>query len=162
MGLVGQPGSPERGEQPVTGAIAGEDATGSVAAVGRRGQAHDRDSRSWIAEPRQRPPPIHLAGVGRTLGPGHLLSPGHQPGTSPAIDHLALDTLQLIGHLRRTCQRPPSALERPAVLTLVVVAVLAGPNRFPPPAVLPVPVNGPGQPLIELGASLPAQPAQLV
>ena len=45
------------GEQEVAGAVAGEDAAGAVAAVGRGGQADDEQARPRIAEARARAGP---------------------------------------------------------------------------------------------------------
>jgi hypothetical protein len=42
-GLIGETDAVKGGEQPVAGAVAGEDATGPVAAVGGRGQTGDQD-----------------------------------------------------------------------------------------------------------------------
>jgi hypothetical protein len=49
VGLVGEPGAMQRGKQPIAGTVAGEEATGAVAAMRRRGQADDYDARGWIA-----------------------------------------------------------------------------------------------------------------
>src|SRR5579875_2113391 len=55
------------------------------------------------------------------------------------------------------CRTRRSALEGAAVVTLVVVPVRAGADRLPPRRVLPVPVDGPRQPLVEPHAGAPPE-----
>src|SRR4051812_12111222 len=47
--------------------------------------------------------------------------------------------------------------QRPPVLALVVLAVLAGPDRAPPPLVVAVPGDGLAEPVVELHPRLPAE-----
>ena len=89
LGLVGQPRPPQRREQPVARAVAGEDPPGPVAAVGGRRQAEHDDPRRRVAEARDRPAPVLLIGERGALDPRHLLAPGDQPRTAPAGGDLA-------------------------------------------------------------------------
>src|SRR5215218_9497273 len=86
--LVGEDGAVEAGEQPVAGAVAGEDAAGAVAAVGGRGQAEDEQAGRRVAEAGDRAAPVLLVAEGGPLLPGHLLAPGDQPGAAAALGHL--------------------------------------------------------------------------
>src|ERR671918_2558596 len=80
-GLVGQAGAVHRGEQPVTGAVAGEDPPGPVAAVSRRGQPHHEDPGVGVAESGHRARPVALARVSSRRAGGRPLPP---PGPPPA------------------------------------------------------------------------------
>src|SRR5579871_20665 len=57
-GLIGEAGTIQRGEQPVAGAVAGEDAAGAITAVRRGSETTKQQSRFWVAEARQRPTPV--------------------------------------------------------------------------------------------------------
>ena len=61
--LVGETGPGERAKEPVSGAVAGEDPSGSIASVSRGGQADDENARLGVPETGQRAAPI---GVPRT------------------------------------------------------------------------------------------------
>src|ERR687892_220528 len=83
-GLVGQAGAVHRGEQPVTGAVAGEDPPGPVAAVSRRGQPHHEDPGVGVAESGHRARPVALARVSSRRVGGGLFPPCDQPRTQAA------------------------------------------------------------------------------
>src|SRR5262249_37481309 len=76
--LRGQPAPPERCEQDVAAAIAGEDAAGSVPTV-RRGRKSD-DQHAWliVAPARHRAAPIRFGREGPSPGCGYLFAPGNQ------------------------------------------------------------------------------------
>jgi len=93
--LVGEAGAVETGEQPVAGAVAGEDPAGAVAAVGRRGQTEDEQAGRRVAEAGHRPAPVLLVAEGGPLLAGHLLAPGDQARTSPALHQLPVELLEL-------------------------------------------------------------------
>ncbi len=63
-GLVGQPGPPQGREEPVAGAVAGEDPSRPVAAVGGGGQTDDGHPGPRIAEAGDGPTPVLLVGEG--------------------------------------------------------------------------------------------------
>src|SRR5215207_7431816 len=86
--LVGEAGAVEAGEQPVAGAVAGEDPAGAVAAVGGRGQAQHEQAGRRVAEAGDGAPPVLLVAEGGPLLLGHLLAPGDQPGAAEALRHL--------------------------------------------------------------------------
>src|ERR1700722_7830130 len=50
MGLVGEAGAVESGEEEIAGAVAGEAAAGAVGAVGGGGEADDPDAGGGVAE----------------------------------------------------------------------------------------------------------------
>ena len=60
VGWLAKPARWSGREQEVAGAVAGEDAAGAVAAVGRGGEADDEQPRARIAEARHRPAPVLL------------------------------------------------------------------------------------------------------
>src|SRR5580698_1404594 len=62
--LIGEAGIVEDGIEEVPGAIAREDAAGSIAAVGSGSEAQSQDAGSGIAEARHRPGPVGLIDVG--------------------------------------------------------------------------------------------------
>src|SRR6266498_3224241 len=99
-GLVGEAGAPQRGEQPVAGAVAGEDAAGAVAAVGGGRQAEDEQARGGVAEAGHRPAPVVPVPEGGALLPGDLLAPGDQARAPAALDQLPVEPLQFVarGH----------------------------------------------------------------
>ena len=132
--LVGQTGPEEGGEEPVTGAVAGEDPSGAVAAVGGRGQTDDQDPGRRVTETGDGTTPVDLVGEGGPPFVGHQFAPGHQPGTEPAGDDLgrerdqrglALTTVRCVGRrpgvhgrqrtmTRRACPSPPGSRRRPS------------------------------------------------
>ena len=83
--LVGQADAVQRGEQPVAGAVTGEDPPGAVGAVGGRRQADDQHARVGGAPAGDRAAPVRLPGVRRPLLARHLLAPAHQPWARPAL-----------------------------------------------------------------------------
>src|SRR6266511_2127282 len=93
-GLVGEAGAPQRGEQPVAGAVAGKDAAGAVAAVGGGRQAEDEQARGGVAEAGHRPAPVVPVPEGGALLPGDLLAPGDQARAPAALDQLPVEPLQ--------------------------------------------------------------------
>src|SRR5829696_1898146 len=86
--LVGEAGAVEAGEQPVAGAVAGEDPAGAVAAVGGRGQAQHEQAGRRVAEAGDGAAPVLLVAEGGPLLPGHLLAPGDQARAAAAVGDL--------------------------------------------------------------------------
>ena len=66
-----------RTEQPVARPVAGEDASGAVAAVRRRRQPHDQQGGRRVAEAGHRPAPVLLVGEGRAAD-GARQARGHR------------------------------------------------------------------------------------
>ena len=92
--LIGESGTVERAVKPISGAVAGEDAAGAIAAVRRRGQTADEQARPRIAKARDRPPPIALACERRTRLARDLLAPRHKPRATAAARHFCRVTLE--------------------------------------------------------------------
>src|SRR5215213_1231584 len=65
-------------------------------------------------------------------------------------------------HVPRAHRRACALSERAPVLALVVLAVVAGADRLPPPGVLAVPGDGLIEPLGEVHLRLPAERSQLL
>src|SRR5207249_8138059 len=103
--LIGEPSAVQRGEEPIAGAVAGEDAARTVAAVRRRRQSANQDAGRRIPEAGHRTPPIFLCAESCALLVGNAFAPGHQPRALPTTDNLFLNGLQLPGryftHLAR-------------------------------------------------------------
>src|SRR3954469_10182686 len=95
-GLVREAGPGQRGEEPVARAVAGEDAPGAVAAVGRGRQPEDVHARGRVAEAGHRTAPVLLAGEGGALLARDLLAPGDEPRAAAA----ARDALLQAGERR--------------------------------------------------------------
>src|SRR6185437_4698614 len=89
--LVGEACSMQCGPQEVAARVAGEDAPGPIAAVGRGREPDDQDARRWIAEAGQRPRPVRLAREPSRRLARRLLAPGHEPRTPNAVDDLGFD-----------------------------------------------------------------------
>src|SRR5579884_717316 len=96
-GLVGQPRSPQRSEQPVAGAVAREDPSRAVAAVRGGREPEDQDPSARVAEAGHGPTPVLLAGERASLDASDLLAPGDEPRTAPALRDLRLEPGQLGG-----------------------------------------------------------------
>src|SRR5690606_11825839 len=107
--LVGEARPVQRREQPVAGAVAGEDAPGPVAAVGGGREAEEVHRRGGIAEAGHRPPPVLLVAVGGALLARHPLPPLHQPRAAAAADDLGLELGQAGGGLAHAFSRRPLA-----------------------------------------------------
>ena len=78
----------ERGPQEVARRVAGEDAPGPVAAVGRRREPDEQDPRLRVAEPRQRTAPVGLIPESGDLLARDELAPGDEPRAAAADDDL--------------------------------------------------------------------------
>src|SRR5215207_3312841 len=145
--LVGEAGTVQAGEQPVAGAVAGEDPAGAVAAVGGRGQPEDQQRGRRVAESGDGPAPVLLVAEGGPLLPGHLLPPGDQPGAALLRARLAAAGLE-----------PPddtTQLERDLALHLERVdALTAAADLHPSDPPLPDPTRwaGPGGRALGRGA----------
>ena len=98
----------ERREEKVARAVAGEEATGPVGAVGGGGEAEDDDPCCRVAEAGDGAAPVRLVRVGGPLLAGDLLAPSDEPRAAPARDDLALqrDQLLLLGLLPDLSQAP--------------------------------------------------------
>ena len=110
MRLVGEAGPVQRGEQPVAGAVAGEDPPGPVAAVGRRREADHHQPRARVAEARQRARPVALALVAARRVGRDGLAPRDQPRAAAA-------RLDLGGE---RVERPSRALALTSAVALVL------------------------------------------
>src|SRR5215211_2801714 len=86
----------ERGEEEVTRAVAGEDATGPVAAVGGGGETEDDDFCFRVSEAGDGAAPVVLVRVGGSLLAGHLLAPLDEPRATPAGDNFALERSEFL------------------------------------------------------------------
>src|SRR5215472_12727850 len=80
----GQPATPQRLEQEVAAAIAGEDPAGPVAAVGCGREPDDHHGGPLVAPAGNRAAPVLLAGERTALGDRHLLAPFDQARACPA------------------------------------------------------------------------------
>jgi hypothetical protein len=92
--LVGEPAAVQRREQPVAGAVSGEDSARAVAAMGRRSKPDDQQSGARVAEARERPPPVVLLGERRSLRCSHRLAPVHEAGTRATRNDLLGERLK--------------------------------------------------------------------
>src|ERR687894_1526209 len=90
-GSVRQTRAVERREEEVTRAVAGEDATGPVGAVGGGGEPEEDDPCSRVAEAGDRAAPVSLARVGCPLLAGDLLAPLNEPRAATTRDDLRLE-----------------------------------------------------------------------
>ena len=84
VGWLARPGPPQRGEDPVAAAVAGEHPAGPVAAVRGRRQPDDGDPGVGRAEAGHRAPPVVLVAERGPLDPRDLLPPRHQPRAGAA------------------------------------------------------------------------------
>ncbi len=91
----GQADAVQRGEQPVAGAVPGEDSPGAVAAVGRRREADDEHTRGGRAPARDRAPPVGLRRVRRALVGRDPLAPLDEPVAGAAHRHRGLEVGQV-------------------------------------------------------------------
>jgi hypothetical protein len=87
--------------QEVAARIAGEDAAGPVAAVRGRRKAEYQDPGVGIAEARERPRPVRLAGEPPWRLARRLLAPRDESRTPNADDDLTLDLRETRGPLER-------------------------------------------------------------
>ena len=85
---IREPRRVERRPQEVAGAVAREHATCPVAAVSRRGEAHDQDGGVRVAEPGQRPSPVRLVCEPGHLLAHHALAPRDEARACTALDDL--------------------------------------------------------------------------
>src|ERR1700758_4417039 len=97
-GLISEAGSGKGGEQPVAGAIAGENPAGTIAAVRRRRQAANQDAGLDIAEARQGPAPIFLIPVSGPLFSRGLFSPAHQTRAAATRDDAFVEQAEAFRH----------------------------------------------------------------
>ena len=95
-GPVRQTCAVEGGEEKVARAVAGEEASGPVGAVGGGSETQDDDLRLGVAEAGYGTAPVRLARVGGPLLPGDLLAPPNEPRAAPARDDLALQRSKLL------------------------------------------------------------------
>jgi hypothetical protein len=98
-GLARISGSVQRPVQPVAGAVAREDPSGSVAAVGCRGEPNDEHVGVRIPEARDRTSPVVPALVPPWRPPSGLLSPRDQARAFPTGHDLARDLGEAAPHL---------------------------------------------------------------
>src|SRR3954447_15075483 len=87
VGLVREARAMERRKQPVTRAVAGEDATRAVAAMRGRGEAQHECPRLRIAEAGDRATPVLLVRERSALLACPLLPPLDQPRAQPAVHY---------------------------------------------------------------------------
>jgi hypothetical protein len=106
MRLVGEPGSPERRKQPISGAITGENAARAVAAVSGRCETEHKHPRRGIAEPRQWSPPVALGREGRAFDLGRFFAPGDEPRTASAARDLAIERRESPGSVHAPSTLP--------------------------------------------------------
>src|SRR5207244_5619637 len=85
-GLVGEAGAVKRAEDPVAGAIAGEDAAGAVPAVGGRREPDEQHRCPRVAEPGNGTRPVVLVAIGGPLLATDRLAPVDQPRAPGALD----------------------------------------------------------------------------
>jgi hypothetical protein len=81
----------QRRPQEVAAGVAGEDPTGSIAAVGRRREPEQQDPRIRITEARDGPAPVRLVAEPGDPLPRDSLAPFDQPRAPAALDDLGLD-----------------------------------------------------------------------
>ena len=86
--LVRQPDRMHRLEQEVARGVAGEHATGPVAAVGGRRKPDNENPGLLVTETRHRPAPVGLVAETGHLLARDLLAPRDQPRAAPALDDL--------------------------------------------------------------------------
>ena len=91
VGCDGQTDPVQRREQPVAGAVAGEDPAGPVAAVGRRRQPDDEHPRLGAPPAGDRPAPVGLVGERPALLDRDVLAPPHQPRAGSAHRDLGVE-----------------------------------------------------------------------
>ena len=84
LGLIGVAGPVQGGEEPIAGAVAGEDPAGAVGAVRGRGEADDYQPRRRVAEAVDRPRPVVLAAVAHGRVGRGCLAPPDQPRAAAA------------------------------------------------------------------------------
>ncbi len=91
IGTVGQAHGVKGAEEKVARFVAGEEASGSVSSVRRRGEPDDQQASPRISKRRKGTRPVGLAAEspGRLLR--NLVAPRDQPRTAAAGDDLALD-----------------------------------------------------------------------
>jgi len=112
-GLVRDPGPMECRPQEVAARVAGEDAAGSIAAMGGRREPHDENARVGIPEAGQRSAPVRLVAVAGDLLAGDPLAPRDEPWAPTAFDDLALELVERgapplrrrLGYLRSSLSR---------------------------------------------------------
>src|SRR5205085_8776798 len=107
--LIGEPGAMERGVEPVTAAIAREDAARAVAAVRRRSEPDDPEARPWIAEARERLPPVRPFLEAAHLFTRHPLAVLDEAGTAAAADDPTVERRER----RQALQRAPHMRKQP-------------------------------------------------
>ena len=106
LGLVCEPRPVHRSVQPVAAAVTGEHSSGSVGAVGRRGETDDHQLGLGIAEARDASTPVVPVGVGRSLLDRDLFSPVDQPRARSTLrDLLGHDGERISPLVRTLCFR---------------------------------------------------------
>src|SRR5262252_6136386 len=84
--LAGEAGTVQSAIEEIAGTVAGEDAAGAVAAVGRRRQTADKNAGRWIAKAGHGASPVFLIAEGGPLLACRLLAPLHQSRAARAGD----------------------------------------------------------------------------
>ena len=81
----------ERAEEEVPGAVAGEEASGTVSAVGSRREAEDHNARVRVPETGDRAAPVLFTGISSPFFAGYLLAPLYETRTTPAGGYLPFE-----------------------------------------------------------------------
>ncbi len=97
--LIGEAGAVERPKQPVAAPVAGEEASGAVAAMRRWRQSDNKQLRLWVAKARDGPAPVGFCLEAADFLLRHMFPPGHQTGTAPAGN----DVLAELFEYRQRC-----------------------------------------------------------
>ena len=78
----------------VAGAIAGEDAAGSIGAMGSRSKPKDENAGAWVTESRHRPGPVGLVQEGTAANLPDPFTVGSQPRATLAGDDVVTNEVK--------------------------------------------------------------------